>query len=75
LAAILRQKDGDFTRALTSKLLTYALGRSLEYYDRCAIDQIADDVKREDYRFSALVMGIVKSEPFRMRPAETGDRK
>lgn len=75
LAAILRQRDGDFTRAMTSKLLTYALGRSLEYYDRCAIDRIAEDVKREEYRFSSLVMGIVMSEPFRMRPAETGDGK
>jgi uncharacterized protein DUF1588/uncharacterized protein DUF1585/uncharacterized protein DUF1592 len=53
-----------FVRCLTEKLLTYALGRGLEYYDQCAIDEIVKQVKADDYRFSALVLGIVRSDPF-----------
>jgi hypothetical protein len=61
----------DFYRCLTEKLLTYALGRGLDYYDEHTVDQIVDRLDREDGKFSALLMGIVESAPFqRQRRAE-----
>ena len=53
--------------AAAEKLLTYALGRVIQYYDMPAVRRIVRDAAPEDYRFSSLVLGIVKSEPFRMR--------
>ena len=52
---------------LTEKLLTYSLGRGVESYDAPAIRKIVRDASTQDYRFSSLVMGIVKSTPFQMR--------
>jgi hypothetical protein len=57
----------DFYRCLTEKLLTYALGRGLEYYDVETVDQIVTRLERENGRFSALLMGIVESAPFQRR--------
>ena len=54
-------------RTATEKLLTYALGRGLEYYDMPVVRAIVQDAARSDYRFSSLVLGIVKSAPFQMR--------
>jgi hypothetical protein len=51
-------------------MLTYALGRGLQFYDRCAVDTILESLERDDYRFSSLVSGIVLSQPFRMRRGE-----
>lgn len=59
-----------FTRALAGKLLTYALGRGLERYDREAVDSIAEATRRDGYRFGAMVRAIVQSMPFRMRRGE-----
>ena len=61
-----------FVGTLTEKLLTYALGRGLDYHDMPAVRAIVRDAARSDYRFSSLVLGIVKSAPFQMRvkPAE-----
>ena len=56
-----------FVRTVTEKLLTYALGRSVEYYDQPVIRSIVRDSARENYRFSTLIVGIVKSAPFQMR--------
>ena len=56
-----------FLRTLTEKLLTYALGRGLEYTDAPAVRRIVRDAASEQHRFSALVLGIVKSVPFRQR--------
>jgi len=64
--SILRAREDEFRRCLTEKLLTYALGRGIEYYDRCAIDTITKRLKDNGSRFSALVLAIVQSEPFRM---------
>ncbi|PYQ46467.1 MAG: hypothetical protein DMF77_00755 [Acidobacteria bacterium] len=72
LRAILRQDKDAFTRALTEKLLTYALGRGLERYDRRTIKAIAQRVAERDYRFSVLVMEIVQSLPFQMRKGDGG---
>ena len=52
-------------------MLTYALGRGLEYYDARAVRKIAGDLAQSGYRFSALVSAIVKSEPFRLRRGRT----
>ena len=60
-----------FVTTATEKLLTYALGRGVEYYDAPAVRAITRDARSNDYRFSSLVLGIVKSSPFQMR--RTGD--
>ena len=56
-----------FLRTLTEKLLTYALGRGLEYTDAPAVRRIVRDAAPREHRFSALVLGIVESVPFRQR--------
>ncbi|HUG94200.1 MAG TPA: DUF1588 domain-containing protein, partial [Planctomycetaceae bacterium] len=63
------QKRNAFCRCLTEKLLTYALGRGLESYDRCSVDEIVKELEQSDFRFSALVTSIVLSEPFQYREA------
>ena len=61
-------KDDDrFTRTLIRRMLTFALGRGLEYYDKCAIDRIYDDLVANGYRFSELAVGVATSRPFTMR--------
>jgi len=66
----LRQQLGkysnQFVRAFTEKLLTYAIGRGVEYYDMPMVRTIAKDASRNNYRFSSIVAGIVKSAPFQM---------
>ena len=57
----------DFERTLTEKLLTYALGRGLEYYDVQTVDAIVERMEKEGGRFSAMLMGIVESAPFQKR--------
>lgn len=74
LKTILRGDKGAFARALTEKLLTYALGRGLERFDKPAVQSISRQLAARDYRFSVLVMGIVESMPFRMRRGENMDR-
>jgi hypothetical protein len=63
-----------FCRCLAEKMLTYALGRGLESYDRCAVDKIIEGLEKDDFKFSALVSGIVQSEPFQLRSSK-GDAK
>ena len=70
--AILGRSD-QFVRTLTGKLLTYALGRAMEYYDAPAIRTIARTAARDDYRFSSLILGIVQSTPFQMRRPPSAD--
>jgi mono/diheme cytochrome c family protein len=67
LRALLLEEPEQFPRTVTAKLLAYALGRRLEYYDRPAVRQIVHDAAATDYRWSSLVMGIVKSPAFQMR--------
>jgi len=59
-----------FVGTMTGKLMTYALGRGVEYYDMPAIRAIVHDAARNDYRFSSLVVGIVRSVPFQMRRSQ-----
>jgi mono/diheme cytochrome c family protein len=62
-----QERRADFYRCLTEKLLTYAIGRGLEYSDAETVDQIAGRLEREQGRFSALLMGIIESAPFQKR--------
>jgi mono/diheme cytochrome c family protein len=56
-----------FVRTATEKLLTYGSGRALRYYDMPVVRQIVRDAAKDNYRFSSLVLGIVKSDPFQMK--------
>jgi len=61
-------KDRDeFIQTATEKLLLYALGRGLEYYDEPAVRAISRQAAKDDYRMSALIAAIVNSTPFDMR--------
>ncbi len=51
----------------TQKLMTYALGRGVEYYDMPTIRAILRDASKDDYKFSSILMGVIKSTPFQMK--------
>ncbi len=74
LRALLKAEPGAFTECLAGKMLTYALGRGLERGDRKTVRGIAEQVARDDYRFSSLVLAIVRSAPFQMEKATRGAR-
>ena len=59
----------DFVRTVTEKLMTYALGRGVEYYDNPAVRAVARQAAADNYRMSSLILSIVKSTPFQMRRA------
>src|SRR6185369_3000998 len=59
-----------FAQTVTEKLMTYALGRSMEYYDMPTIRKIVRDAAKDNYRVSSIVIGIAKSAPFQMRRIE-----
>ncbi|HIL24290.1 MAG TPA: DUF1592 domain-containing protein [Verrucomicrobia bacterium] len=63
-----------FVRCLTEKMLTFALGRGLEFYDKRAVDGIVKQMERDGFKFETLVMGIVKSLPFDMKRGEEGGK-
>jgi hypothetical protein len=67
LRAALLKRPEVFVQTLTEKLMTYALGRGLQYYDMPAIRRILRESAAQDDRFSSIVLGIVKSTPFEMR--------
>jgi len=68
LKVILKEEHRlDFYRCLTEKLMTYALGRGIEYHDVEAVDQIVDRIDKQGGRFSALLMGVIESAPFQKR--------
>jgi hypothetical protein len=56
-----------FVSVMTEKLLTYGLGRGLEYYDMPAVRKIVRDASPNGFRFSSLVTGVVNSPPFQMK--------
>jgi hypothetical protein len=62
-----------FVQTLTEKLMIYALGRSVEHYDMPAVRRIVREAGRENYRFSAILAGIAKSEPFRFSTTPSAD--
>ncbi len=64
------KKRDDFVRCLSEKLLTYALGRGMEMYDRCAIEQISKRLEKKGYKFNDLILEVVRSVPFQLRRGE-----
>jgi mono/diheme cytochrome c family protein len=71
LRAALLEEPEQFPRTLTEKLMAYALGRRVEYYDRPAVRKIVHDAAAQNYRWSALIVGIVKSPTFLTRSSHT----
>ncbi len=70
LIRILTKRQDRFCRSLSRKMLVYSLGRGLEFNDRCAIDRIVAACREDAFRFQAMVIAVVQSEPFRMRREE-----
>jgi len=68
--ALLDRQDA-FLNTMMTKLLTYALGRGVETYDMPAVRKILRDAKSTDYRWSSMIVGIVQSQPFQMRRAQS----
>lgn len=64
---LLTAKRGEFLQCVAGKMLTYAIGRGLEHYDQCALDEIVNSQESADHRFSSLVLGVVHSAPFQLR--------
>jgi Protein of unknown function (DUF1592)/Protein of unknown function (DUF1588)/Protein of unknown function (DUF1585)/Protein of unknown function (DUF1587)/Protein of unknown function (DUF1595) len=73
LRALLLERREQFPRTVTEKLLAYALGRRVEHYDRPAVRTIVRDAEAQNYRWSALILGIVKSPAFQMRQRHVPD--
>ena len=68
---VLLQGD-EFVTTVAEKLLTYAIGRGVDYYDAPAVRRLVRDTASDGYRWSSLVLGIVRSQPFRMRRVPDG---
>jgi len=71
LRSALVKRPDRFVSALTEKLLTYALGRGVEYYDMPAVRKIVSDAAASRYQLSTIILGITKSLPFQQRRAES----
>ncbi len=71
LRALLLSKQDQFVQTVTEKLLTYALGRELEYYDAPVVRQITRLAAADDHRWSSVILAIVRSMPFQMRRSES----
>jgi len=67
--ALMTAHRDEFVSTMIEKMLTYALGRGVEYYDKPAVRSIARDAERDNYRISAVITAIVNSTPFQMRGA------
>jgi hypothetical protein len=70
LRALLLEQPEQFPRTVTEKLMAYALGRRLEYYDRPAVRKIVRDAAAKQYRWSSLIVGIAESPAFLMRSSQ-----
>ena len=71
LRALLLEQRDQFAANVTEKLMAYALGRGIEYYDLPAVRRISRNAAPQDYRWSSIILGIVKSAPFQMRRSES----
>jgi uncharacterized protein DUF1585 len=72
--ALVDRPDRQFVQALTENLMTYALGRSLDYHDMPVVRRIVRDAAKDNYRFKSIVMGVIASDAFRKRDAESHDQ-
>ncbi len=73
LKAVLKARQDEFARCLAEKMLTYGLGRGVEYSDKCTIEDIVKAMRAADYKFSSMIVAIVRSDPFQKRRG-TGSR-
>jgi hypothetical protein len=71
LRTLLVSHRQEFLQTVSQKLLTYAIGRSPEYYDMPAIRKIQRESAAQDYRWSAVILAVIQSTPFQMRRAES----
>jgi hypothetical protein len=71
LRRVLVDHGDQFLSNVTQTLLTYALGRGVEYYDAPAVRAVLRDAAPQNHRFSSIVLGIVKSMPFQMRRSDS----
>jgi hypothetical protein len=73
LRKVLLANPDQFVQTLTEKLMTYALGRVVDYHDMPTVRSIVREAAKDDYRFSSIVMHIVQSDPFNKRqvPVDT----
>jgi len=67
LRGLLLERPDDFVGTITEKLMRFALGRSLEYYDMPEVRGIVRAAREDDYRWSSVILGVIKSAPFQMR--------
>jgi hypothetical protein len=67
---LMQEKRDEFLNTLAGRMLTFALGRGMEYYDRVSIDGIVTNLEKNRNRFSGLVLGVVKSPAFQLRRGE-----
>ena len=72
--ALVDRPDHQFVQTLTENLLTYALGRSLDYHDMPTVRRIVRQVAADNYRFKSIVLGVVTSDAFRKRDVDGSDR-
>jgi hypothetical protein len=70
-----RQNGDVFAQAATERLLTYAIGRGLEYEDMPVVRSIAHGAAEDDYKFSSLLMGVVESPAFTMNVKSAAERE
>ena len=73
LRQALMKRPEQFVQTMTEKLMTYALGRSVEYYDMPAVRAIVRNAARDNYRLSSIVLGIVRSAPFQKSRASSSE--
>ncbi len=73
--ALLRQGEDELVRTVTEKLLTFALGRGLDYLDAPTVRQLVRDASRDDYSWSSLILGIVESVPFQQRVVRDSEQQ
>jgi hypothetical protein len=69
LKQVLKSRQSDFLRCLAEKMLTYGLGRGVEYSDRCTVREIAASMAADEYKFSSLILAVVASDAFQKRSA------
>ena len=69
--ALITRHGDQFVRTVAEKMLTYALGRGVDYYDQPTVRQLVRDSARDENRWSSLIQGIVHSRPFQMRAVDS----
>jgi hypothetical protein len=67
LKRVLLARQDDFVRCLAEKMLTYGLGRGVEYSDKCTVTDVANAMREHDYKFSSMILAIVESDAFQKR--------